>query len=161
MSKTILLSGGFDPIHVGHVRMILAAAKFGEVIVVANSDDWLMRKKGYIFMPWEERAEIIRSINGVKEVTPVDDTDGTVCEALTRLRPTMFGNGGDRTNKNTPEKALCKELGIKMVWRLGGGKVQSSSDLVKDANLAPPTVDDPDVPKPVKSIILRGKNSEN
>ena len=161
MSKSILLSGGFDPIHVGHIRMIIAAAKFGEVIVVVNSDDWLMRKKGYIFMPWEERVEIIRSINNVKEVIHVNDGDGTVCEALDRLRPAMFGNGGDRTNKNTPEKALCKELGIKMVWRLGGGKVQSSTDLVKDANLAPPEVDDPEVPKPDKSIILRGKNSEN
>jgi len=161
MTEIILLSGGFDPIHVGHIRMIVAAAELGEVIVVANSDDWLMRKKGYIFMPWEERSEIIRSIEGVKEVTYVNDIDGTVCEALDRLRPSMFGNGGDRTNKNTPEKALCKKLGIKMVWCLGGGKVQSSTDLVKDANLAPPEVDDPDVPKPERSIFLRGKNSEN
>ena len=60
MSKTIMVSGGFDPIHIGHVRMILDASEHGDVIVVANSDDWLMRKKGYIFMPWEERAEVIR-----------------------------------------------------------------------------------------------------
>jgi D-beta-D-heptose 7-phosphate kinase/D-beta-D-heptose 1-phosphate adenosyltransferase len=156
-----MLSGGFDPIHVGHVRMIAAAAEIGDVIVVANSDDWLMRKKGYIFMPWEERAEIIASITGVNEVGHVKDGDGTVCEALKRIRPTMFGNGGDRTNKNTPEMALCQQLGIEMVWGLGGGKIQSSSDLVKDANLAPEQSNDPDVPKPNKSIILRGKNSEN
>ena len=159
--STIMLSGGFDPIHVGNVRMIAAAAEIGDVIVVANSDDWLMRKKGYIFMPWEERAEIIASITGVKEVGTVKDGDGTVCEALERVRPTMFGNGGDRTNKNTPEMALCEQFGIKMVWGLGGGKIQSSSDLVKDANLAPEQSNDPDVPKPDKSIILRGKNSEN
>ena len=158
---TIMLSGGFDPIHVGHVRMIAAAAEIGDVIVVTNSDDWLMRKKGYIFMPWEERAEIIASVTGVKEVGAVNDRDGTVCEALARFRPTMFGNGGDRTNKNTPEMALCEQLGIEMVWGLGGEKIQSSSDLVKDANLAPEQSDDPDVPKPDKSIILRGKNSEN
>ena len=61
---TIMLSGGFDPIHIGHVRMILAAAELGDVIIAVNSDDWLMRKKGYIFMPWEERVEIIRAIVG-------------------------------------------------------------------------------------------------
>ena len=65
MSKKIMVSGGFDPIHIGHVRMILEAAEHGDVVVVANSDDWLMRKKGYIFMPWTERAEIISSIRAV------------------------------------------------------------------------------------------------
>ena len=74
MKKTIMVSGGFDPIHIGHVRMILEASKHGDVIVVANSDDWLMRKKGYIFMPWEERAEIIRAIKGVSRVERVDDS---------------------------------------------------------------------------------------
>ena len=112
-------------------------------------------------MPWDERAEIIKSIRGVKEVIMVDDSDGTVCQALEAYEPTMFGNGGDRTTKNTPEKTLCKKLGIKMVWRLGGGKIQSSSDLVKDVNWAPPQTDDPDVPKPDKSIILRGKKHDN
>jgi len=56
---TIMVSGGFDPLHIGHLRMIKEAAKYGKVIVVANSDAWLLRKKGYIFMPWEERKEII------------------------------------------------------------------------------------------------------
>lgn len=130
MSKTIMLSGGFDPIHVGHVRMILQAAEHGNVVVVANSDDWLMRKKGYIFMPWEERAEIIRSIKGVTDVVPVDDFDNSVCEAIRRERPDVFANGGDRKNNNTPEVALCEELGIELMWNVGGGKIQSSSDLV-------------------------------
>ena len=157
---TIVLSGGFDPIHVGHVRMIKAAAEYGNVIVVANSDDWLMRKKGYIFMPWEERAEIILALDGVHDVVEVDDSDGTVCEVLERLKPDMFGNGGDRTNKNTPEMAVCKEHGIEMIWSLGGDKVQSSSDLVKDAGLKPTTEhESPDL-IPAKSIILRGKSSE-
>ena len=60
--KSIMVSGGFDPIHIGHVRMIREASKYGEVIVVANSDEWLFRKKGYVFMKWEERAEIIKAI---------------------------------------------------------------------------------------------------
>ena len=130
MSKTIMVSGGFDPIHIGHVRMILEASEHGDVVVVANSDDWLMRKKGYVFMPWEERAEIIRSIKGVIRVERVDDSDNSVCEAIERCRPDAFANGGDRKGNNTPEVALCESLGIDLVWNVGGGKIQSSSDLV-------------------------------
>ena len=129
--KRVMVSGGFDPIHVGHVRMILEAAKHGDVIVVANSDDWLIRKKGYVFMPWEERAEIIESIRGVVRVEHVDDSDNTVCEAISRCHPDAFANGGDRKGDNTPEVALCNELGIELMWNVGGGKIQSSSDLVK------------------------------
>ena len=130
MSKRIMVSGGFDPIHIGHVRMILEASKHGDVIVVANSDEWLMRKKGYVFMPWEERAEIIESIRGVVRVEHVDDADNTVCEAIERCRPDAFANGGDRKGNNTPEVALCEELGIELLWNVGGGKIQSSSELV-------------------------------
>lgn len=130
MRKTIMVSGGFDPIHVGHVRMILDAAKYGDVIVVANSDDWLKRKKGYIFMPWEERAEILNSIRGVVSVVPVDDSDNSVCEAIGRVKPDYFANGGDRKIGNTPEVDLCSKLGINLVWNVGGDKIQSSSDLV-------------------------------
>ena len=154
-----MVSGGFDPIHVGHVRMIIAAAKLGNVIVAVNSDEWLMKKKGYIFMPWDERAEIIASIAGVQDVITVEDTDGTVCRALKLIKPDMFGNGGDRTDKNTPEKEVCSELNIEMIWSLGGKKIQSSSDLVREAGLEPSYKDDE--LKPQKSIILRGKNFES
>ena len=159
--KTILLSGGFDPIHIGHVRMILAAAEVGDVIIVANSDNWLMRKKQYVFMPGEERAKFLGAINGVATVASVDDTDGTVCEALRRLKPDIFGNGGDRTNKNTPEMDVCKELGIEMMWALGGKKIQSSSDLVKDSNLVDTSESNDEELQPSKRILLRGKDCEN
>ena len=129
---TVAVSGGFDPVHVGHVRMILEAAEVGDVIVIANSDEWLMRKKGYVFMPWEERAEILASIRGVIKVVTVDDSDGTVCEALRREKPTFFANGGDRKTDNTPEMDVCSELGIGLLWEVGGGKIQSSSELVKN-----------------------------
>ena len=132
-NKTVMVSGGFDPIHVGHVRMIQEAAKHGDGIVVANSDAWLERKKGYVFMPWEERAEIILSMRGVLDVLPVDDSDGTVCDALRRYNPGYFANGGDRKQNNTPEMDVCEELGIEMLWEVGGGKIQSSSDLVKNS----------------------------
>ena len=126
----IMVSGGFDPIHVGHVRMIREAAEFGDVIVTANSDRWLFEKKGYIFMSFKERKEVLMAIKGVVDVISVDDEDGTVCEALRRVRPTHFANGGDRTSKNTPEKRVCEELEIEMLWNIGGQKIQSSSELV-------------------------------
>ena len=126
----VVVSGGFDPIHVGHVRMIQEAALHGHVAVVINSDEWLMRKKGYVFMPWKERAEIIESIEDVFTVEPVDDADDTVCEALRRIKPAIFANGGDRKSENTPEIDLCEKLNIALLWNMGGEKVQSSSDLV-------------------------------
>jgi len=130
--KTIVISGGMDPVHIGHVKMIKAAAELGRVIVVLNSDEWLVRKKGFAFMSFEERKYLLENIKGVSEVSDVDDSDGTVCEALQRLKPDMFGNGGDRTYDNTPEKEVCLDIGIRMVWNLGGEKIQSSSDLVRD-----------------------------
>jgi len=137
MNKTVLVSGGMDPIHKGHVRLILEAAEHGDVIVVANSDEWLMRKKGYVFMPWEERAEILLAIRGVVSVEQVDDSDGTVCEALRRIRPDLFANGGDRRGNNTPEVQVCTDLGIDLLWNVGGEKIQSSSELVSAARDAP------------------------
>ena len=125
-----MVSGGFDPIHIGHVRMILEAAKTGDVIVVLNSDEWLSRKKGFVFMPWSERAEIIESIRGVTSVEHVEDSDNTVCEAIKRLHPDVFANGGDRKQQNTPEIDLCNQMNIELAWNVGGGKIQSSSDLV-------------------------------
>lgn len=133
-NKTVMVSGGFDPVHVGHVRMIREASQWGEVIVVINSDAWLKRKKGYVFMSWEERAEIIGNIKGVRVVTSVDDSDGTVCSALRRHKPDAFANGGDRKKNNTPEMDVCQELGIQMLWGVGGiDKPQSSSWLVNKA----------------------------
>jgi cytidyltransferase-like protein len=130
---TIMVSGGFDPVHAGHIRMIRAAAKYGDVIVIANSDTWLHNKKGFVFMDFHQRSEILNAIKGVILVDSVDDSDGTVCEAIRRLRPTYFANGGDRGKHNTPEQNVCDELGIEMLWSIGGDeKVAASSDLVKN-----------------------------
>jgi len=131
--KTVMVSGGFDPIHGGHVQMITEAAEWGNVIVVVNSDEWLMRKKGYVFMTWEERAKILREIKGVVLVAAVDDSDGTVCNAIKMLQPDYFANGGDRGKQNTPEQSICEELGIDMLWGIGGDyKFNSSSDLAQN-----------------------------
>jgi D-beta-D-heptose 7-phosphate kinase/D-beta-D-heptose 1-phosphate adenosyltransferase len=140
----VMVSGGFDPVHAGHIRMIRDASKFGNVVVVANSDDWLFRKKGFVFMSFEQRAEILNAIKGVILVDSVNDADGTVCEAIRRIKPDFFANGGDRGRTNTPEVDVCNELKIKLLWGVGGDKkLASSSDLVKNSrnleqSLTPP-----------------------
>ena len=133
MAKIIMISGGMDPLHIGHVRLIQDAAKLGKVIVALNSDRWLIDKKNYCFMPWKERKEILMALEDVHNVVEVNDTDGTVCDAISKFKPEYFGNGGDRTEDNTPEKQLCEKLGVEMVWELGGDKIQSSSDLINIA----------------------------
>ena len=134
MKKPIIaVSGGFDPIHRGHVQMIREASEYGEVLVILNSDEWLIEKKGYKFMSFEERAYIAGSIKGVSVVTSVDDSDGSVCKALKKFKPDYFANGGDRYITNTPEMEVCEGLGVEMLWNIGGEKTQSSSILVEKA----------------------------
>ena len=129
---TVMVSGGFDPVHVGHIRMIRDAASYGDVIVIANSDNWLHRKKGYVFMDFAKRSEILSSIKGVLIVDSVDDSDSTVCEAIRRHQPTFFANGGDRGKSNTPEQNVCEELGVELLWGIGGDyKADASSTLVE------------------------------
>jgi cytidyltransferase-like protein len=135
--KIITVSGGFDPVHVGHLRMFEEAAQHGDLVVILNSDPWLTRKKGKPFMSWDDRAEIIRAFRCVKDVVPVDDTDGSVCEALERIKPDVFANGGDRKADNIPEYQVCQRLGIEMIFNIGGGKVRSSSELIREGQAKP------------------------
>jgi len=119
-TPTVMVSGGFDPVHVGHIRMIREAAQFGDVIVIANSDEWLHREKGFNFMEFSSRYEILDSLKGVILVDSVDDSDGTVCDAIRRHKPTYFANGGTRVKDNTPEVMLCKKMGVELLWGIGG-----------------------------------------
>ena len=121
-NQIIALSGAFDVLHPGHIRMIKGAAYFGRVVIILNSDEWVKRNKGFLLMPWRDRREILTSVHGVHAVEHVNDSDDTVCEALLRLRPNIFGNGGNRTHYNTPERRLCNDLGIACVWGIGGGE---------------------------------------
>ena len=106
---TVMVSGGFDPVHVGHIRMIREASEYGDVIVVANSDDWLHRQKGFVFMDFRQRAEILSAIKGVLIVDSVNDADDTVCEAIRRRRPTYFANGGNRREEISSSSELTKK----------------------------------------------------
>lgn len=134
---TVAVSGGFDPIHYGHVRLLKAARALGDrLLVIINNDNWLMKKKGFVFMPEAERKEVMEAIGGVDEVVLTehepDTNDMSICDALRKHKPDIFANGGDRTYDNIPEVPVCDEIGCKMVFNVGiGGKVQSSSELVK------------------------------
>ena len=145
--KIVMVSGGFDPVHIGHVRMFNEAKKLGdELVVYINNDNWLRKKKGFVFMPEDDRKEIIESFESVNKVIISNHKEGTedmsVCMGLIEIKPHIFANGGDRDEKdaNNPDSSLYKErqihkqLGIEMVYNVGrGGKVRSSSELVKQA----------------------------
>ena len=109
-------------------------------------------------MPFSERCEILQGFTGTADTTYVKDDDNTVCEALKRIRPKYFANGGDRKTDNTPEMMLCKELGIELLWSVGGGKVQSSSTLVNDAGMLGEISIDEDDPTliPTRVEIVQG-----
>ena len=151
----IVLSGGFDPVHKGHLRMFRSAANLGhQVIVGLNSDEWLERKKGKPFMKFEERKEILEGFKYVNQVLPFDDSDDTASDLIRRVHniydgeehehaysdaghmgmvgyyKIYFANGGDRTSKNVPEMGICRKLDVTMLWNIGGGKIQSSSWLI-------------------------------
>lgn len=135
LDRCIAISGGFDPLHAGHISLIKGARKYGPIIVLLNSDDWLVRKKGFFYQTLKERQQIMENISGVVGVFPVIDQDNTVCETLRMYQPSFFGNAGDRTDVNTPELDVCKELGIDAVFGLGDPTTDHihSSYIVKKA----------------------------
>jgi cytidyltransferase-like protein len=127
----VAASGGFDPIHIGHIEYLEQAKTLGDkLVVIVNSDDFLIRKKGYAFMPLAERMAIVRSLRCVDEVVACIDLDQSVCESLRLIHPDIFAKGGDRHAGEIPETNICRELGIAIHDGLGP-KIQSSSELVK------------------------------
>jgi D-beta-D-heptose 7-phosphate kinase/D-beta-D-heptose 1-phosphate adenosyltransferase len=147
LKKILMVSGGFDPVHIGHVRLFDEAKKLGDHLVVyLNNDNWLRRKKGYVFMPERDRQEIIEAFKAVDEVVisshGKNTADMSVCAGLMKIKPHIFANGGDRDEKDASnpdsslyqERLIHKKLGIEMVYNVGhGGKVRSSSELVRKA----------------------------
>ncbi|MEX2090826.1 MAG: adenylyltransferase/cytidyltransferase family protein [Candidatus Paceibacterota bacterium] len=134
--KIVAISGGMDPIHIGHVRLIKDAKKLGDkLVVILNNDNWLKKKKGHIFMHQDERREIVESLASVDMVVLTNHgpnpKDMSVSKELIRIKPDIFANGGDRTATNIPEAPTCKKIGCEMVFGVGqGGKIQSSSRLL-------------------------------
>jgi cytidyltransferase-like protein len=119
--KTILVSGAFNPLHFGHLLLLRDASKYGKVIVALNSDEWVIKNKGYLLFDFETRKSLLEECQHVSEVIPFDDEDGDVVYALFEVRPTYFGNGGSATSLSLPKEELqvCGYLGIEPVFNLG------------------------------------------
>lgn len=139
MERISIVSGGFDPLHVGHIALFEAAAEHGDkLVVLVNSDEWLSKKKGYSVMSQEDRMKIIESLGMVDEVFMASDEDGTVVESLKLLKEDAeqleyslcFVNGGDRLPENSPETQFCLDNGIEVLFGAGGKKIRSSSEMV-------------------------------
>ena len=125
---TVVVSGYFDPLHVGHIEYLELAKNLGDrLIVIVNNDEQAGLKKGESFMNEEDRLTIVASLRCVDNVFLSIDKDSHVCESLAYLRPDIFANGGDRLNKEIPEAKVCDELGIALVDGLGM-KIRASSD---------------------------------
>ena len=136
--KIVVVSGGFDPLHSGHIAYFKSARKLGDKLVVAvNSDDWLTRKKGRPFMPFHERCNIIQELVCVDQVIGFNDEDDTACNAIFQMLSTkrrsdtvIFANGGDRTSDNIPEMIYDE---VEFAFGVGGeDKKNSSSWILKE-----------------------------
>jgi len=146
MEKIVIVSGGFDPIHSGHIAYLQAARDLGDRLVVAlNSDDWLSRKKGRPFMRWKERATIIENLRMVDLVIDFDDSDGSACDAIRQSRERfpdahlIFANGGDRTSQNIPEMGM-DHSDLEFRFGVGGEDKANSSSWILEEWKAPRTM---------------------
>ena len=125
--KVVAVSGGFDPLTTGHLDYIHNARQYGNfLVVILNTDDFLMRKKGYVFMPYEKRQKVLYALRDVDLVFKSIDEDQTVKKSLLEVHPNVFCKGGDRTVSNTPELNICRANDIEVVFGVG----DSSSWLV-------------------------------
>jgi cytidyltransferase-like protein len=148
--KIVVATGGFDPIHSGHIRYLEAAKELGAYLIVGvNSDEWLVRKKGRAFMPWHERAAIVGALGCVDEVIAFDDSDGSACAAIEHalevcnnpnswypFEGVVFANGGDRTKDNIPE---MKFEGVEFAFGVGGEDKANSSSWILEEWKSPKT----------------------
>jgi cytidyltransferase-like protein len=136
--KIIITSGYFNPLHIGHINLIREAKKLGDFLVVIVNNDEQVKLKGSVpFMPEHERIEIIKALKYADDVVLSIDKDKSVIKSLKMVAQKypgelFFAKGGDKNIGNIPEKNICDELGIKIINNVGGGKIQSSSELLKN-----------------------------
>jgi D-beta-D-heptose 7-phosphate kinase/D-beta-D-heptose 1-phosphate adenosyltransferase len=133
----IVVTGGFDPVHSGHIAYIQDAFNYGRVVVGVNSDEWLVRKKGQAFMPFNERLAIISNIKNVMTAIGFDDSDGSACDAIAKVKKMfpkqkiVFANGGDRTKTNIPEMERYKDdPQVEFKFGIGGEDKKNSSSWI-------------------------------
>lgn len=137
-TKVVIATGGFDPLHSGHISYLASARRLGDFLVVGlNSDDWLIRKKGNYFLPFLERYVIISNLRMVDRAIGFNDKDETAIDCIREVRrmfpedDLIFANGGDRTAENIPEQVIADELKVKFAFGVGGNtKRNSSSDIL-------------------------------
>ena len=141
--KIVLVTGGFDPIHSGHIAYFKAARSLGDMLIVGiNNDEWLVRKKGQAFMPWTERNIIVANLSSVDATLKFDDSDGSAIDAIRKVKemyPTdqiVFANGGDRTKDNIPEMVFDD---VEFVFGVGGEDKKNSSSWILQEWKAPKT----------------------
>jgi len=141
MKRIVLVTGGFDPLHSGHIEYFKAAKALGdELHVGVNSDEWLTNKKGRPFMPFKDRCDVIENLSMVDKVLSFDDSDGSACGAIYKTMATnsqcniIFANGGDRTNTTTPEYKIYHDFSnVEFAWGVGGeDKINSSSWILEE-----------------------------
>ena len=143
--KIVLVTGGFDPLHSGHINYFKSAKTLGDMLIVGlNSDEWLERKKGRAFMPWNERLCIINNLSMVDEVYTFDDEDGSAKAFIKQVRAhypdaeLIFANGGDRTAANIPEMDVV-DANLSFEFAVGGEDKKNSSSWILEEWRAPKT----------------------
>lgn len=147
MTRVVIATGGFDPVHSGHIAYFKAAAALGDILLVGlNSDDWLRRKKKRAFMPFHERAAVIGNLNMVYQVLELEDSDGSGADGIRQARALypnaeiIFANGGDRDATNIPEMEIFKDdQNLRFEFGVGGDWKQNSSRWILDEWKAPKT----------------------
>ena len=136
MNNIILISGGFDPVHSGHIKLIEDAGNLGDVVVLLNSDNWLKNKKGKAFLSFKERKIIMLAIKKVIDVIAFDDNDKTCVDGIRIAiekygnKKLKFANGGDRNTDTTPEIEFCNKNNVEMLFGIGGNNKLNSSSLI-------------------------------
>lgn len=146
MENIVLVTGGFDPLHSGHIAYFKAARALGDMLIVGlNSDEWLERKKGRSFMPWNERLSIINNLSMVDEVYTFDDEDGSAKSFIHQVRAhypeskLIFANGGDRVSANIPEMDY-EDTNLEFKFAVGGSNKANSSSWILEEWKAPKTL---------------------